>query len=62
MPPLDGLAEGEDNEKNLSLGDVRAAVAGNASDLGPNGYSGGAPGPGTRRGGWATSRCGIRLD
>jgi hypothetical protein len=45
-----GWREGEDHEKNRSLGDMRAAVASNTSILGPNGYSGGAPSPGTGRG------------
>jgi hypothetical protein len=57
-----GGREGEDDEKNRSLGDMRATVVGNTSDLGPNGYSGGAPGAGTSRGGGATSSCRIRLD
>jgi len=57
-----GWREGEDDEKNRSLGDMRATVASNATDLDPNSYSDGAPGAGTSRGGWATSGCGIRLD
>jgi hypothetical protein len=58
-----GWRKGADNEKNRSLGDMRAIVPGSASDLGPNGYPGGAPSSSPRGGGgWATSRCRIRLD
>ena len=51
-----------DAERNRSLGDVRATVAGNTIGLGANGDSDGAPSTSTRRGGWATSRRRIRLD
>jgi hypothetical protein len=57
-----GWRGGEDDEKNQSLGDMRAAGASNTSDLGPNGYSDGASSTATSRGGRATSRCRIRLD
>jgi len=57
-----GWRGGEDNEKNRSLGDMRAAGASDTIDLGANGYSDDAPSTGTSRSGRATSRCRIRLD